>query len=201
MSIISLYKDYYQKSTLFLYPALKIRRGSSVTPIGTYLAWGDIYKPEDKKLICIYYLRDDKEFMHFEKDKLIGNDLFDRFIPLEDDKGAYVFDYSSLGDDYECVLNGKYSEISIDYRLSIMVFFAGNRDHAAYIESYLYPKKYFGLYAELLCANPRDVPEMEILIRSVGELCTPPDLEKETVNEQLKTLNIKLDCLDLSKNQ
>ena len=67
MAITSLYKDYFQKSRIFMYPILEIKRGASVTPIETYLSWEDQYSLCDRKLICHYHLRDDSEFTVFEK--------------------------------------------------------------------------------------------------------------------------------------
>jgi hypothetical protein len=43
MVIKSLYKDYFQKSRVFLYPALEIKRGGSVTPVETYISWKNNY--------------------------------------------------------------------------------------------------------------------------------------------------------------
>lgn len=145
MSIIAIYKDYYQKSTMFLYPALKIRRGASESLVRTYLAWDGMYTIEDKKLICVYYLRDDHEFSVFEKEKLVGNEYFEAFYQLEDNKGAYVFDLSHLGDTYDHIAHGKYSKIDPEYKVRIMAFFSSNRGHSAYMESYLYPNKFFNL--------------------------------------------------------
>ena len=44
MKIQSLYRDYIQKSKLFLYPLLDIKRGVSVTPTETYMAWKGKYE-------------------------------------------------------------------------------------------------------------------------------------------------------------
>lgn len=196
-----MYKDYYQKSRLFLYPALKIKRGVSSTPIETYMSWEGMYSAEDGKLICIYHLREDDEFKQFEKNKLIGNELFESFIQLEDSRGAYVFDYTPHIKDFRNVLNGRYSQLDPEYKIRIMTFFGGNRSHTAYVESYLYPHKYFGLYAKLLCDEDNDVDKMEKLLQEVGELCSIPSLDEETFKEQPATLNIGLDYLHLSSNQ
>jgi hypothetical protein len=67
MALKSLYRDYFQKSRVFLYPMLEIKRGVSVTPIETYVSWDEHYKPEDRKFIVLYHLRNDKEFLNFEK--------------------------------------------------------------------------------------------------------------------------------------
>ena len=54
MVINALYKKYFQKSKIFIYPLLDIKRGTQIVPSETYLAWNDLYSPEDKKLICVY---------------------------------------------------------------------------------------------------------------------------------------------------
>ena len=105
--IKSLYTDYFQKSKIFLYPALGIARGTSVTPIETYTSWTGHYDHKDYKLIVTYHLRSDKDFMMFEKAKLLGNPYFMDFYESTDDKGIYVFDYSEFESDWEYYLEGK----------------------------------------------------------------------------------------------
>ena len=51
--IKSLITDYVQKSRIFLYPQLRIRRGVSVTPIETYMCWPGKYSIKDSVLICL----------------------------------------------------------------------------------------------------------------------------------------------------
>ena len=70
MKINALYRKYFQKSKIFLYPLLDIKRGTSVVPSHTFVAWNDTYKPEDMKLICLYETRLDKEYINFEKNVL-----------------------------------------------------------------------------------------------------------------------------------
>ena len=50
MEIKSLIGTYIQKSRLFVYPMLGIRRGVSVTPVQTYLCWPNKYDITDNKL-------------------------------------------------------------------------------------------------------------------------------------------------------
>mgnify|MGYP006982848022 CR=1 FL=1 len=57
MTLTSLYRDYFQKSRVFLYPILEIKRGVSVTPIETYISWDGHYKTEDRKFIVLYHLK------------------------------------------------------------------------------------------------------------------------------------------------
>ncbi len=54
MAIDALYKEYFQKSKIFMYPLLGIGRGSGVVPEQTYLSWEGYVTPEDTKLIAVY---------------------------------------------------------------------------------------------------------------------------------------------------
>ena len=62
MAINALYVKYFQKSKIFIYPLLDIKRGSSVVPVETYVSWDNHYTPEDMKLICLYDIRTDDEY-------------------------------------------------------------------------------------------------------------------------------------------
>ena len=185
MTIKSLYRDYFQKSRVFLYPALEIKRGVSVTPIQTYLGWEGHYKPEDRKFICLYHLRDDEEYVKFEKTKLIGNKLFHDFIQVDEDKALYVFDYESLKEDWDKFITGKYSQMTAVHKKRIKNFYGIYSSNFAYVESFLHPEKYFSIYSEILEV---DVDEL----RKVGELCSLPDLEQEILVMDIKPVNTKL---------
>lgn len=185
----SLYKDYVQKSKIFLYPALDIKRGHSVTPIQTYTAWDKKYKFEDYKLICLYYMRSDEEFRLFEKQKLFGNPLFCDFKITDDDKGVYIFDFSKYKDDWDKFLIGRYSKLSPDLKRKIRAFF-GNAN-LGYIDSFLYPERYFSMYAEMLSSKREDEPSMLKLLKEVGELCSIPNLELENLHANIKDLHMK----------
>jgi hypothetical protein len=182
MSIKSLYREYFQKSRVFLYPALEIKKGSSVTPIQTYSAWKDNVKYGDKKLVCLYHLRNDPEYRAFEKNKLFGNKLFDDFKEVDDNKGIYIFNFSSFGKDWDHFLKGKYSKISPELKRKIRDFFKGNSNYV-YADSFIQPEKYYPIYADLLGTR------IEIL-KEVGELCSAPDLDKETIEVTIKNLEI-----------
>lgn len=184
MVIKSLYKDYFQKSRVFLYPALEIKRGGSVTPIETYVSWVGNYKKEDGKLICLYHLREDPEFRQFEKIKLLGNKLFYDFKQVDNQKGVYVFDFNGkLRHDWDCFINGKYSKMSPDHKKTIKEYIGRNSGELPYVESFLYPEKYFKLYAEMMHVH-------EQVLRDVGELCTVPNLESETL--EISVMNLEL---------
>ncbi len=184
MAIKSLYKDYFQKSRVFLYPILEIKRGASVTPIETYVSWKDHYSKDDMKLICLYHLRNDQEFLLFEKERLYKNKYFFDFKQVEDNKGVYIFDFSPLGSDWKKIINGKYSELTVGYKKKIEAFYGKRDNNYAYIESFLYPEKYYSMYAEMIQVK-------ESVLREVKELCSKLDLDKETLIASIKDLHIK----------
>jgi hypothetical protein len=192
MDLDNVYKNYFQKSKLFLYPLLKIRQGASIVPIQTYIRWISSYELGECKLVCVYHNRDDKEFKDFEKRFLIGNELFFDYFLLPSKMVAYVFDFSNYAHDYRKICLGKYSELSSEFKFKILKFFNLNPHNHAYVDSYLYPEKYFGLYSDLLNCD------MELLIK-VGELCSPPDMNEETLLSKPIHLVITDNCLNLSK--
>ena len=60
-------------------------------------------------------------------------------------------------------------------------YFDNHSANHVYMDSYLNPEKYFGIYSDLLNTS-------EDLLRSIGELCSKPDLEKETLNVKKENL-------------
>lgn len=187
MIIKSIQSTYIQKSRIFLYPLLGIRRGVSVVPKQTYMSWDGTYKLDDYKLICNYHVRKDKEFKLFEEVKLLGNDLFDDYVELEDGSCLYIFDISKYKKQYELILEGKYSLLDNDYKKKILNFFKQNVKNHTMIRSYLYPIKYYDQYAKLY-AVPVD------LLKSVKELCSKPDIKKESFS-----INKKSSIFDINK--
>ena len=69
-------------------------------------------------------------------------------------------------------VNGKYSQINLNVKRKILDFFDKTTGNYVYVNSYLFPEKFFDRYAEIL-----DVPID--MLRSVGELCDKPDFDKE----------------------
>jgi hypothetical protein len=174
MAIDALYKSYFQKSKIFLYPLLDIRRGSSVVPEQTYLSWEGYVNPEDAKLIAVYPKRTDAEYMNFEKFVLLKHSRATDFIHINDSQVLVTFDFSDIKEDYMHIINGRYNQINIKLKRTIRDFFEKNSGNYVYVDSYLFSEKYFSLYANLLGVS-------ENLLREVGELCSPPDLEKENL--------------------
>lgn len=190
--IKSLYRDYFQKSKVFLYPVLETKGGSNV-PIETYIAWENRnISPQDKKLICLFHLRGDKDYRDFEKNKLFGNPLFEDFQEGENGVGIYVFDFKSFKDDWNIFLDGKYSKLSSVTKERIKKYYGNNTANGVYVDSFVYPKKYYAIYAELLGAP--------IGLLEGGELCDLPDFEKELLKMSVKGIEVPNKSLDLPKS-
>ena len=192
MALNSVYKKYFQKSKVFLYPLLGIKRGVSVVPVETYFSWEGYYNSEDMKLICVYDIRTDEEYVLFEKNTLLKHNRLCDYIKVNS-QAIFTFDFSDMEDDWFHLINRRYSKIRLELKQKILGFFDKYSGNYAYIHSYLIPEKYFSNYAELLDVEP------EMLIK-VGELCSKPDTAKETVVIEIADLdNINEKLLNLSK--
>jgi len=174
MAIDALYKSYFQKSKVLLYPLLGIKRGAIAIPEQTYLSWDGFYKTEDIKLIAVYPARTDVEYLKFESKVLLNHNRVCDFVKLDENQNIFTFDLSDLKSDWDKFMEGKYSQMNEDLRRKIRDHFDKNTSTYVYVDSYLFPEKYFSLYADLLGAD-------EILLREVGELCSKPDLDRENL--------------------
>ncbi len=174
--IQDLYKTYFQKSKVFLYPLIGISRKAAYRPSNTYVAWDGRFKPEDCKLIAVYKVDDSDEWKQFHLNVLLKNRMFNSFYTSKDlTENIYVFDLFYHKADYKSILKGQYSKVQSHPRGLILNHFGHNTPEWAYVESFLIPKKHFKRYAEMLGVDEED-------LQSVGELCSPPDLEKETLS-------------------
>lgn len=192
MALNSVYNKYFQKSKVFIYPLLGIKRGVSVVPIETYFIWDGYYNSEDMKLICVYDIRTDNDYILFEKNTLLKHNRLCDYIKVNS-QAIFTFDFSDMEDNWFHFINGRYSKISLELKQKILGFFDKYSGNYAYIHSYLIPEKYFNNYAELLNVEP------EVLIK-VGELCSKPDTVKETLIIEIADLdNINEKLLNLSK--
>tara|TARA_R110000822_G_scaffold1267_20_gene5733 strand:- start:4872 stop:5435 length:564 start_codon:yes stop_codon:yes gene_type:complete len=185
MRLTTLYSKYFQKSKIFLYPLLEIKRGS-IVPTETYLSWGDSYGAEDMKLVCIYKPEDTDKYNNFEKTVLLKHTRLSDYVKVDSEHTIFTFDFSDYENEWKHFITGKYSKIDDSVKRKILNYFEKHSGNHVYVESYLYPEKYVAKYAELL-----NVP-VELLI-SVGELCDKPDLEKEKLLIEVADLeNLKI---------
>jgi hypothetical protein len=182
--IDKLYGKYFQKSRSFLYPALGIKRTSNKLPSGTYLSLDGKVGAEEMKLICSFPHDESEGFLAFEEQMLTGNPLFIEKLRVKD-YNLYIFDLEIYQADWYNFIQGKYSKLSAHLKRAIKTYYGEKSSEYKYIETYLYPEKYFETYAKLL-----DI-DVSILIKG-GELCNPWDMEKENLKipvEDLENLN------------
>ena len=172
MVIDALYTKYFQKSKIFLYPLLEIKRGTFIVPNETYISWNDKINSEDMQLICIYKPEKNQNYLDFEKNVLLKHNRLIDFIKINEEQIVFTFNFSDLSVDWIHFINGKYSQMEIKIKRKILDFFDKKSGNYAYVESYLFPEKHFETYAKIL-----DV-DISLLI-NVGELCNKPDLERE----------------------
>ncbi len=182
--IKSIYSKYFQKSKSFLYPALGIKRKSKFSPINTYISVKGLYELEDLMFACTFEKNKSEDFVDFENDMLIKNPLFHQKIETKE-FNIYVFDYTIYTNDWFTFIMGRYSELSPVLKRAIKVYYGENSAEYDHIKTYLYPKEYFEIYSELL--------EVDVsILKKIGELCNPCDIDKETLEfseEVLENLN------------
>lgn len=195
MALNSVYRKYFQKSQVFIYPLLGIKRGAAYVPKATYIAWEEnATSSEDMKLICVYENDGSNTFDVFVKTVLLKHARLFGYVKADTKTSVFTFEFSDLCDDWVNFLSGKYSKINLNLKTKILNFFDPQSGNYSYVKSYLHPEKYFEEYAYLLDTD------VEIL-KSVGELCTKPDLDKETLQLEIANLGcIEETAVTLSTN-
>jgi len=163
---------------MFLFPLLGFSRNSVSTPIQSYVSWDGYYNVSDMNLICLYANRSDKEFKEFEK-KMLAHHLFVDFKLTENDEIAYVFDMNKYANAWGKFITGKYSTFNLDDKKRIKFYFSNNPASIEYMDSYFSPEKHYDTYANILNVEKE-------LLEEVGELCSLPDLDKETLAVKIK---------------
>jgi hypothetical protein len=189
MALNALYRKYFQKSKIFMYPLLDIKRGSLIIPTESYISWKNKYTSEDAKLICVYHNSSLPQYIEFENKVLIKHTRLYDYIQIDSTTSIFIFDFSDLKDDWYHFINGRYSKISKERKRKILSYFNDNSANYVYIESYLFPEKYRQDYADLLAVD------IELLEKYGGELCDKPDMSKEELLIEVPNLD-KLKILD-----
>tara|TARA_R110001592_G_scaffold93109_3_gene270638 strand:- start:2353 stop:2907 length:555 start_codon:yes stop_codon:yes gene_type:complete len=179
-----LYREYFQKSKVFLYPLLGIKKGVKFVPIQTYISWNGYYTEDMNKFLCLYSVDiNNPEFEKFEKLHLKTHPNFEEYHVIDDKNHLYVFDLSKCKRDVNKFKKGKYSKMTKKSKEIICNFFGEKGTIADYVESYLYPDYYWDDYSKILNINIEDLIE-------VGELCDIPDLKKEDLKKDF--VNVEL---------
>lgn len=186
MTLNALYRKYFQKSKIFMYPLLDIKRGSYAVPTETYVSWEGKYSSEDAKLVCVYHNDGSAEYVKFENNILMKNTRLCDYYKVDDTTSVFIFDFSDLETDWDHFINGRYSKINEKTKRKILNYFSKNSANHKYIESYLFPEKYRKNYADLLNVDLS-------LLEESQELCDKPDVQKENLLIKVTNLeNIKI---------
>lgn len=179
--ISEIYKKYFQKSFTFLYPLLGFKRTKHPRPVQTYICWqGTGFTADKRKLICVFKKQDTEEWKTFEANYLVTHKMLEQIVPIDDITVVYVFDLQSFAADYDNFINGKYSLLSAQVKKLLTDYYGTHTPEWVYIESFLFPAKYFKQYADILNMEER-------VLREVGELCDLLDITKETCTVQVPT--------------
>lgn len=173
--IRKIYDKYFQKSRSFLLPILGIKKNAKFAPLQCYMAWKNVYSVKDRKLILVYEKEESIEWKNYIARTIMSHQMFDCYIETEiEDEVVLVFDLHCIEQDYINILEGKYSKLDKSCKKKIREYYGYNSPEYAYIESFLYPEKYYKTYSEIL-----DVEQEHI--KFTGQLCDLPNLDKETL--------------------
>tara|TARA_R100000664_G_scaffold4755_2_gene9423 strand:+ start:1908 stop:2510 length:603 start_codon:yes stop_codon:yes gene_type:complete len=194
-----IYKEYFQKSKVFLYPLLGIKKGMRFVPIQTYTSWTykDTILPEEKcdgengsKFCCLYLRPDDQKsksmYLSFLDEIIKDNKFYYKSFPFIHNSIEFdlvLFDMPAFELDMIHFRKGHYSKMSELAKKRIMNFFGPIGTISQYVESYLYPHHFYEEYSELL-----NIP-IELL-EEVGELCDKPnkrleEFKREYIHEKM----------------
>lgn len=149
------------------------------------MAWEGRYEVDDYKLLCVYSQDSSSKFKTFEKNSLLGNSKFVEFKLLEENKGVYIFDLSSVKEEWDKILQGKYSKLLPDSKTQLQNYFGLKSNYSAHLNMILFPEKHFKEASKILGVN-------ESILKEVGELCSSPDLNRETLKIKEVTFNFNL---------
>lgn len=171
------YTEYFQKSKVFLYPLLGIKKGIEYVPANTYFCWDGLYSEKDYKLICVYISERTVDFKNFELKHLKSNTYLEFSCQIGNDQQIYVFDMIRYKKDFDSFIAGAYSKFTVGAKNKISNYFGNNGRISEYIKSFLEPTPYHQTYADFLDVDVS-------LIRSVHEICSKPSFDKETLFEK-----------------
>lgn len=178
---IFLHKNYFQKSRVFLYSSLGFKRGHKFVPVETFTRWKNYFEFEDCKLCLLFKDSNDPLFKNYEEKMLLKHIQFYDSKTVENNQVVFIYDFSICANDWKWFMHSRYSYFSEEHKKKILNFYGKDSPNFPYVESFLYPDKYYRLYSDLLCIE-------EYHLRTIKELCTKIDKEKETL-EAIPTFN------------
>lgn len=170
----SVYTDYFQKSKVFLYPLLRLRKGITYVPIETYICWDTVFEETDNKFMCLYKSEYDDSFKEFEDAFLKNHELLFEHVNLGKEQ-LYIFDFEMHAHDFEMFVEGKYSKFTLNNKIAILDFFGSQGRISSYVKGFLTPdEELHAKYAERLGVDKE-------LMENIFEVCSVPDIYKETL--------------------
>lgn len=188
--IKNIYRRYFQKSKVFLYPLLQLDKKSEEISEVTIESFIHVENADDD-LHFLFPLTEPSLTVSFtinleDKDKRremvheiyqkYGKDrhVKKKFYSPDMDRVIIVYTLFDMVEDYDLIVAGRYSKISKTSKLRIQRYYAANSEHWAHVKTFLYPEEHYSMYAEALGVD-------EETLRNRQELIDNPDLVKETI--------------------
>jgi len=195
------FKDYFQKSLVFLYPLIGIKKKEMFTPINTYLYCNSIEESIlDYKLIVLYRHEEKSLFEKWEKEVLLKNKYLSNTYII-DEGVVFIFDLSDFKDCVDSFLTGEYTKfpvklkelislhylkVSEDYKFDIKDFI-DNKFEFGSGTIFFITSMYFNLFKENTAKELINVDyyntlgEAKEVLKDMSEICPMFDLTKETL--------------------
>ena len=177
-----IHTSYFQKSKVFLYPLLKLKRGIAYVPRQTYVCWEHEYTIKDCKLLCEYHAKPTNAFITFSNNYLKGHKLFYKYVDLNENRHLFIFDLTPYKSDFNRFIGGRYSQFSLESKLEILDFFLSSQKMSNHMHDFLSPEFAHDKYARILGVDIKEIKE-------VYEVCSILDLNKETFQNDNLEIN------------
>ena len=139
-----------------------------------------MYECSDYRLLVSRNWHGGKDFREFERQRFIAHPFYEKHFAVDTRRVVYVFNLASHADDWEYFLEGRYSKLSLTLKRNIRQLYGAGSAEWEYLETFLFPEKFFSLYAAMMYAE-QEREEGVVQLRAGGELCDKFNLEKETL--------------------
>lgn len=165
--------DYYtQKSRVFCYSVLGMKKGAAFVPEETYMAWKNVYSFDDCRLLLHYKNCNAVNFETYSKNIIEKCTLFEKHVIISETERVYVFDFTRYRTDWQMILAGKYSQLRYPYKKAIEAYYVKDYQNSKIVSKIIYPVKHYSEFAGYLGVTPE-------IVKEVGEVFDKPDLDRE----------------------
>lgn len=152
---------YIQKSKTFLWPLLNLK----ITPIETYFKFGDIELDDQRLLIALFH-NENANYVA-KKSEIKAHPMCD-FIFKDDEFDLVVFNMYKIKDDYDMLVQGKYSKLSKNFKIIV-----SHTEKSKPVLMCLNPENNYKEFARALGIHEHELEGRELL--------SPPNFEQETI--------------------